>query len=88
MLNIWPNDNLAINCLELHLFSKNEAVLRKLLCIFCNLRSNVVTLLEVKANYNGALFIIKFIKALHYYYAMLDPLERTLDYNNINKFLY
>lgn len=87
MLNIRADEDLAINCSQvLHTLSGDEAVLEKLLCMFRNLRPNVVTLLEAEANYNAASFITRFIEALHYYCALFDSLEGALGRDSADRF--
>lgn len=84
---IRPKEELAINCSQvLHTLTGEGALLDNLLAVFRNLNPNVVTLLEVEANHNGASFHARFVEALHYYCALFDSLEGTLTRENQDRF--
>lgn len=84
---IRPNEVLAINCSQvLHTLTGEGTILENLLALFRNLNPNVVTLLEVEANHNGASFHARFVEALHYYCALFDSLEGALGRDNPDRF--
>lgn len=82
-----PEEDLAINCSQvLHTLAGDGAVLENVLALFRSLNPNVVTLLEVEANHNGASFHARFVEALHYYCALFDSLEGSLTRENADRF--
>lgn len=84
---IEPDEALAVNCSQvLHRLSGSEAVLQKLLLLLRSLNPEVVTLLEVEANHNGANLISRFVEALHYYCALFDALEASVSSDSPDRF--
>ncbi|KAG0563239.1 hypothetical protein M758_8G014100 [Ceratodon purpureus] len=87
-LHLASDEALAVNCSQvLHGLTGNEAALEKLLSLIRSLNPEVVTLLEVEANHNGANLMSRFVEALHYYCALFDALEGSLGRDSPDRFL-
>lgn len=80
MIHMREGEVLAVNCADiLHSLLRTQGRLQALLCTIRRLNPMVVSLLEVDANLNMPSFRSRFVDALHYYCAIFDSLEATLD---------
>lgn len=80
MLRLEPDEALAFNCSNiLHTLLRNRGGLESLLRNIRNLNPIAVSLVEVDAKHNEPSFMRRFVDALHYYCALFDSLEATLD---------
>lgn len=80
MIHMREGEILAVNCADiLHSLLRTQGRLQALLCTIRRLNPMVVSLLEVDANLNMPSFRSRFVDALHYYCAIFDSLEATLD---------
>ena len=80
MIHMREGEVLAVNCGDiLHSLLRTQGRLQALLCTIRRLNPMVVSLLEVDANLNMPSFRSRFVDALHYYCAIFDSLEATLD---------
>lgn len=86
-LHLAADAALAVNCAHvLHSLTGNEAALEKLVSFLRSLNPEVVTILEVEANHNGANLMARFVEALHYYCALFDALEGCLARDSPDRF--
>ena len=86
MVSPRADEALAVNCSDiLHRVLRKEGKLHSLLCKIRSLRPAVVTVLEADANHNVPSFMARFVQALHYYCALFDSLEATLQRSSVER---
>lgn len=86
MISPRADEALAVNCSDiLHKLLRKEGKLHSLLCKIRSLRPVVVTVLEADANHNVPSFMSRFVQALHYYCALFDSLETTLERTSMDR---
>ncbi|KAJ7549792.1 hypothetical protein O6H91_07G069400 [Diphasiastrum complanatum] len=79
MFEIEKDDILAVSCpFVLHQLLKNQQELQRVLSMIKSMSPTIVAVLEVEANHTNS-FEDRFVESLHYYSAIFDALEYTLD---------